>query len=622
MSRRAEHRWLAALVLLALAHGAAYALLVPLWQAPDEPMLYEYAALTAQLGRVPGAADRSPALEARILDSLAEQDFWRFTTGATPASPPRTFEESDALFWMPRQVGGDPPLYFVAAALPLRLAASWSVGDQARLLRLLNVTLLPLLALCAYGAARELEGGVDRRLALAVAALVALHPMLAAIGAAVGNDGLANLLGAALGWAWLRLLGRGVTLRRAGLALGLLALGLLTKRTLLPYALLLAASGALVLRGRPTTDDRRPTTDDRQEIEDSRRRAGSRVTGYGLRVTGFALVAVAGLVVWGAGQLDWRTAWGWYWFGGHQPAARVWSDGARASALQVRAGQVAIYPLPAAASDHLRRGTLRFGARVWSDGDAAGRLLVLNDGKPHQIRFDAHPSAAQVETSASVYGETQGVALALAADRGTLYAADIWAEGGDVQLIANRSLDLPGVREGSPLLPALNYLRLPDVAWALTSGQVGRPLPERWGDLFFASFWGHFGWMSVAFVLGSPWAWALGAFCLAGALGVPLALVRAAPGGQRRQLWALLGLCIVALLLPLLNAYAMPTNQVLQQGRYLFPALVPLALLVAAGQRALVPQRLRPAWLAAWLVFLGLLAASALARVASYYHSL
>jgi hypothetical protein len=44
-------RWaLAALILLALAHGLAYAFVVPIWHAPDEPMLYEYAALTAELG--------------------------------------------------------------------------------------------------------------------------------------------------------------------------------------------------------------------------------------------------------------------------------------------------------------------------------------------------------------------------------------------------------------------------------------------------------------------------------------------------------------------------------------------------------------------------------------------
>ncbi|HWQ11742.1 MAG TPA: hypothetical protein VNL77_03025 [Roseiflexaceae bacterium] len=643
MSRRAEHLWLAALLLLAFAHGAAYALLVPLWQAPDEPLLFEYAALTAELGRVPDASDRSPALEARILDSLGENDFWRYTIGSPPAHPPRSFAESDALFWMPRQVGGDPPAYFVAAALPLRLLAGWRVTDQARLLRLLNVVLLVLLALCAYGAARELEAGAGRNpaaslglgaaeqerpgpaLAVAVTALVALQPMLAATGAAVGNDGLANLLGAALCWVWLRLLGRGATRRRIALALGLLALGLLTKRTLLPYAPFLTVSAVLALLRWGAAGRRQGAGDRGQETGDRTTVSSPDVSGLRSRVSALSIqfsalaLGVAALMAWGASQFDWGTAWGWYWYGGHQPVARVRLAGAHSAALQVRAGQVAVYPLPAVAGDRLRHGTLRFGARVWSDGDAVGRLVVLRDGSQHEIRFDAHHVPARVETSASVYGETRSVALALAADRGTLYAADIWAESGDVPLIANRALELPGLREGALLAQALRYLRLQDVAWALAAGQVGRPLPERWGALLFASFWGHFGWMSVSFVLGSPWAWALGGFCLAGALGLPLALARVPPGRARRQLWALLGVCAAALLLPLIHAYAMPAYQALQQGRYLFPALVPLALLAAAGQRALVPARLQWVWLAAWLVLLGALAASALARVESYY---
>ncbi len=40
------------LMLISLVHGLAYALLPPLWSAPDEPMLFEYAALVERLNRV------------------------------------------------------------------------------------------------------------------------------------------------------------------------------------------------------------------------------------------------------------------------------------------------------------------------------------------------------------------------------------------------------------------------------------------------------------------------------------------------------------------------------------------------------------------------------------------
>src|SRR5262245_44992882 len=146
---------LALIVLLALAYGLVYVFVVPIWQAPDEPMLYEYAALSAELGRVPRAEDHSPALEQRLAASLSRQSFWRYTIGRAPVTPPRTMAEVLALYPMPRQVDGDPPLYFALAALPLRLTAGWSPERQARLLRLLNALLLPGLVACAYGAARE-----------------------------------------------------------------------------------------------------------------------------------------------------------------------------------------------------------------------------------------------------------------------------------------------------------------------------------------------------------------------------------------------------------------------------------------------------------------------------------
>ena len=52
----------------------------------------------------------------------------------------------------------------------------------------------------------------------------------------------------------------------------------------------------------------------------------------------------------------------------------------------------------------------------------------------------------------------------------------------------------------------------------------------------------------------------------------------------RQSPWLALGLLFAligaGLLLPLLNAYTQPRNQVIQQGRYLFPAMAPIALLL------------------------------------------
>src|SRR5262245_25366851 len=105
----------ALLAAVALLHGLLYAWLLPPWQTPDEPTQFEYAALVAELARVPASTDSDMALEQRIADSLVRQHFFEYLVGHAPQTIPRTLEDVRATFFMPRQVGNDPPLYFVLA---------------------------------------------------------------------------------------------------------------------------------------------------------------------------------------------------------------------------------------------------------------------------------------------------------------------------------------------------------------------------------------------------------------------------------------------------------------------------------------------------------------------------
>ena len=674
------------ILLLALAHGLAYVFVVPIWQAPDEPMLYEYAALSAELGRIPRAEDHSPALEQRLAASLSRQSFWRYTIRRAPATPPRTMAEVQALYPMPRQVDGDPPLYFALAALPLRLTAGWSPERQVRLLRLLNALLLPALAACAYGAAREvcddrrptttddrrpttddqpstnddrpfaitqgrrptMDGGgggghggaalqvlgarntdggskfsirnsqfaID--IPLAVAALVACHPMLAVIGASLSNDGLANLLGAALCWAILRLLRVGGSLRGLAPVAGLLILGLLTKRTLLPYAPLLALLGVGWALRRPTLRRRSgQATDDRRVL-------GVRSWPLVVRPSAVALVVTGAVIIWTSQQFDYQSAALWTRFGVWTPPARAWpSQPASGAALRLTGGELDLQPLPAVGGDVLRGRAVRYGARVWSDVAARGRLIVFDGVQRHEWPFEVRGASAP-EATLLIPSVGRGAWFGIAADSGWFYADDFRATGAGIpnNLLVNGGFDLPSLRPGSPLWPAARYLRLPDVAWALASGHVAGVLPYGgdWLKLFFASFWGHFGWMDVSFVLGSPWLPLLALICLAGVLGtLRWLLCRWGQPWQRRQLWALLLLLSIAVALPVINAYAMPRGQALQQGRYLFPELVAVALVLALGQSALLPAGWRRAWLLLWLCFWPALALAALLRLLVFY---
>jgi hypothetical protein len=117
-----------------------------------------------------------------------------------------------------------------------------------------------------------------------------------------------------------------------------------------------------------------------------------------------------------------------------------------------------------------------------------------------------------------------------------------------------------------------------------------------------------------------PWEGALWLVCAGGLLGTIGWLARAGrPLWRRRAVALLIALLLAGLLFPLLNAYTQTRDQVIQQGRYLFPALAPIAILLSLGWRTLVPARWRGAALAVWAAWWVLFAAAALALIASFY---
>lgn len=586
---------LAVIALIAAAHGLIYALGLPLWQTPDEPMLYEYAALTAELGRVPTSRDHSPALDAALLAAMNREEFWRHALGATPNPPPATLDEALRLFPMPRQVGGDPPVYFVLAALPLHLAGNWgwSVDAQARTLRVLNALLLPLGALCAYALAREV--GAPALAGLGAAALVALQPMYAFVGAGLSNDGPANLVAALLCLVIVRAVRRGLPGRDVVLTLALALLVVQTKRSALPVALAAGLLGAAwgVKACAALTPRSRTTL---------------------LALTTGAAALACGIAL--AGQLAWSRADAWYDTRSLAPAARA--SAADGYALALEPGQEVIQALPDVAAVYLRNGPLQLGARVWSDGPATVRLAV-DTGTRTQERSFPLDGVADVRLDAVVNSSASAVRVRIFAEQGRLKVGTIWmrAPRRPGELLANGDLARPALRPDSPLIPLTRYLRLAELGWAAESGRVGWGLDVReWSRWAFDSFWGHFGWMRIAVVRDSFWEPAIAAVCAVGLAGAVLALARAGPA-HRAPRAVLLALPACAMLLLLVNALADPYP--VQQGRYLFPILPALAAAVATGWSALVPARFKPFWLLAWLGFWLSLVGAALFTLAATY---
>jgi hypothetical protein len=179
---------------------------------------------------------------------------------------------------------------------------------------------------------------------------------------------------------------------------------------------------------------------------------------------------------------------------------------------------------------------------------------------------------------------------------------------------------------GSPLFTLLER-RLP-----VPAGYFGQALaPAAWdapaqfryllfAGFTWASFWGYFGWLSRPF----PWPvyLLLVAATLAAAWGIFRLLFQAAlaagaaPSPPRRPApnedVALLRLSLLAFGLLLAQIWLPMVGQSWQpQGRYLFPGLLPIALLLLLGWEAILPPAWRsrlPLLLAAALAILNLLA--------------
>jgi hypothetical protein len=108
----------------------------------------------------------------------------------------------------------------------------------------------------------------------------------------------------------------------------------------------------------------------------------------------------------------------------------------------------------------------------------------------------------------------------------------------------------------------------------------------------FKSFWGVFGWMGVP--MDNRVYLGLLALTLAGLIGLLILAVRLVrrPTTLSSVQWAALGLLALSILLTASTYVWYNLTFVQHQGRYLFPALVPIALFFTLGLHQWVPRRL------------------------------
>ena len=233
--------------------SAIYSAVTPPWQAPDEPLHFEYVRLLYQEGRLVGWADADPELEREIVASMDRHDFWRLGLVKAdiydPESTPQLFSD----LWGPGPVHElhQPPMAYILYAAVLPATQGMDPATQLRWMRVISVILGALSVCVAYWATREVFPE-DTFLQIGVPAFIALLPMHAYLAGTLNNDHLAELVGSSVILLLAVGIRRGFSAPRLVGVAGLLVLGVLTKRStlpLVPASLCAVVLGAWARRG-------------------------------------------------------------------------------------------------------------------------------------------------------------------------------------------------------------------------------------------------------------------------------------------------------------------------------------------------------------------------------------
>jgi hypothetical protein len=578
---------------LALLRGLVYAALVPPWQSPDEHGHFEYAWLVSEYGPLVGPEAVSPEFQQRVLESMAQFDYWQLVHQPTPEVLPSGFTDpADPWLIQSRpQVGDERPLYYLLVGSLLRLAGDQDVVAGMYLGRIVSVL--------SFAAAVGLTALTARSLfpqslfmQIVPPTFLLTLPMLGEMGAAVNSDALGVLTGTLFFASLIPVFRNGLTWWRAVAVVVALGLTLLSKKTtlfLIPTTLL-----AFPIYGW------------------TRGARLSRRMGLTLAL-GTALLLIATVVL---ALIPGGDAVGWVERTGSCGTNRIEGEALEGIAA-LRVGACPDEVIAQALSPELIEGI-------------AGQQIILSGW----IRSAAGPTVGRVSirdneeyswAEVAVGEEWQLFVLTHTLGTDARWAAVQLACGstGGPLLIDNLALSPP---EGESLLfngsaeqeESLLLDLLSDAAhqvggprrlaeWALSPRSWS---PKAWqsyveGALHgFRSFWGKFGWGALS--LPPVWYRLINVTCLLALVG-NLAFLASKPCREWRvgYLYILTGGSLLLVLQTLLPLVVRRGSYWLPQGRYLLSGLLTIAVLTAWGLYQLLPRRWRP-W--ATVIAVGLMA--------------
>ena len=564
------------LVVLVVALGQAVLygfILIPPWQAPDEPGHYEYVRGLSQYGTRQPTASESETLQREVITSLAGQRFWELLGRHVPDPQPQIFLQDS---YLNSQREDEPPLYYVLPAM--FLDRGQTTLDRLYLIRGWSVFLYLMTIGFTYLGLEELSAG-GRFLPVVGGLLVGLMPMPAFIGSSANNDVAAMAASTIVFWLLIRNLHRRWP---AGHVVGLLIMlvvASLTKKTTL-FLWPLTATVAVI---------------------DNGDRLWAWIMRHRRIMPAMALLAASAVAI----TWTWHTEGASAWF---QPANnRV----AERTSQPVLTGAYALKVEPLAGVEpgrvlqelsyntviRYREQTLTLTARVASLEAAGAGYLAISDGQTSsRVVFRTHGSDWQELVVTHP--------LSIAADRLTVVLANTGTGNlafDDLSLqdaVGQDVLSNGGGEVAAHWIEGWFAHRL-----ALSPGLMPRLFdPESYSFaslkryvlylvLTFAGFWANFGWLTVP--LDPQWYLLPALLCGGAVVGLWRGWRQRRARGEPIRAGLVVAILAVALIgmqtfAPMIGSAWQP------QGRYLFPAILPVAALLTAGWRELAPARARP----------------------------
>jgi Predicted membrane protein (DUF2142) len=244
---------------VAVLNAAAWSLITPAFQVPDEQTHLAYAQQLAETGRPPVARRGDERIAPELIAAMLDTRFGTLearTASAAVWSPVQQRRLArDLHAGLARRSENDsagpaapePPLYYALEAIPYRVASGATLLDRLALMRLLSAAMAGVTALFVVLFLRECLPG--RPWAWTVGALgAALTPTLGFVSGGVNPDALLFAVAAALFHALAVAFRRGLTTRRAVWIGAVLAVGLVGKINF--YGLVPGALLAVVLAAR------------------------------------------------------------------------------------------------------------------------------------------------------------------------------------------------------------------------------------------------------------------------------------------------------------------------------------------------------------------------------------